>query len=155
MISTLDKLFDKINENVKKEIKLDKLDDILSQCQGKDWTNYANVSDVCYKRTLVKRNDLIEIIVIGWNIKQKSPIHDHPENGCLVKILKGSLTESTFDDKLKLIKSQKLEKNGISYQESNKILHKIENLTNNPAFSLHIYSPPNHKTKYYSPGCRH
>lgn len=154
-MSTLDKLFEEINENIKKGIKLNKLDNILSKYKGNDWIKYANLSDICYKRTLVKRNDLIEILVIGWNVKQKSPIHDHPKNGCLVKILKGSLNEDIYDNEINLIKSQKLNTDGISYQESNKVLHKIENLTNGPVFSLHIYSPPNHKTKYYSSGCRH
>ena len=141
MISSLDKLFDEINKNIKNGSKLEKLDNILTKYQGDDWEKYAKLSDNCYKRTLAKRNNLIEILVIGWNIKQKSPIHDHPENGCLVKILKGSLGENIYDNNLKLIKTKKLDMDNISYQESNEILHKIENLMNEPVFSLHIYSP--------------
>ena len=46
-------------------------------------------------------NELFEIIIISWNYNQKSPIHNHPENGCLMKILKGSLTEEKYNNKLK------------------------------------------------------
>ena len=153
MISSLDKLFERITSEIQKGSKLINLKKILSSYRGRDWVKYAKLSKECYKRTLINRDLFVEIILIGWNINQKSPIHDHPKNGCLVKILKGTLNETIYSNTLKELNSRKLQINEISYQESNKILHKIENLTDTPVYSLHVYAPPNYKSKHYSKGC--
>ena len=48
---------------------------------------------------LIFRNEKYEIYLICWNKKQISKIHDHPENGCILKVLKGELIEYRYDTK--------------------------------------------------------
>ena len=45
----------------------------------------------------------ISIVIIGWNPRQRSKIHDHPSKGCLMKVLEGPGIEEilyTLNDKL-------------------------------------------------------
>jgi len=92
------------------------------------------------------------MIIICWNSNQSSKIHDHPDNGCLLKVLQGSLTEYNYkfnDNDLQIKNCNKLNVNDIGYQEGSTGLHKICNENNNKVISLHIYSPPNYKCKIY------
>lgn len=148
-MNTLDELFAEISKEIENEIKLIDTKKILQKYQGNDWIKYAKLSKENYKRVLISKNEFIEIILIGWNVNQKSAIHDHPKNGCLVKILDGQLNETIFINNLEKIKENVLLEGNISYQIGNKILHKIENITSNPVFSLHVYSPPNYISNSY------
>ena len=56
-----------------------------------------NLINIHYTKNLVFRNDNFEIFVVCWSGKQGSYIHDHSENGCILKILKGRLTEYKYN----------------------------------------------------------
>ena len=58
--------------------------------------------------------------------------------------------EEYYNSKLELIGFKILDKNSIGYIDNNLQYHNMINYTNNVAVSLHIYSPPNHNTKYFS-----
>ena len=113
--------------------------------------DYLLDTDSIYKRIKIKEfsNDNFEFIIIIWNPNSKTKIHDHPEKGCLIKILDGVLEEERYDTQLKYLAYFKLNKNSTSYNESNEILHKISNNTNSHSISLHIYSPSNYIANYY------
>lgn len=67
-------------------------------------------------------------------------------------MLEGSLVEDIYimrDNELNFINRNELTADQISYKIGNKYLHKINNITNTICISLHIYSPPNYKIKYY------
>ena len=95
-----------------------------------------------YKKNLVYRNSIYEIILIAWLPGQQTKLHDHPKNGCIMKIIEGELTEDlyTFDK----IVNTTYKKNDISYIDHTIGKHIITNNTNNKTVSLHIYSPPNY-----------
>jgi len=139
-INNLSELGNQITDNLANS-KLINLTNIMEQYNGNDWYDYIHVKDPYYKE-LVYKNNLIEIFVITWSINESSKIHTHPDNGCLMKILYGSLTEEKYDNGLKLIQTNLLNRDKVSYIEGNKILHKIIN-QNKISVSLHIYSPPN------------
>ena len=46
--------------------------------------------------TLYRNNDF-EILLINWDKHQGSPIHNHADNGCVLKMMKGELFEKRFD----------------------------------------------------------
>jgi predicted metal-dependent enzyme (double-stranded beta helix superfamily) len=134
--------------------------DILKSYTGDDWIDYVIFSPDNYNRVRIDTstcsspcsspcNAGIELILICWNVGQGSPIHDHPENGCLVKILRNELTEELYDENVKLSSIRTLGEGDISYMESNKILHRILNPTTNQTTSIHIYSPPKYICKSY------
>ena len=146
-MDSLEKLFLTISEKVKNNKKLKELDDLLRSYNGKDWKDYVKFSDLKYTRNNVFSNENIEMIVICWNKNQKSGIHDHPNNGCLMKVLQGEITEECYNNKLKLIKTNNNKVNDIGYQEGKNGIHNIIN-SNNQSISLHIYSPPNYKSNF-------
>lgn len=147
-MDSLEKLFLTISEKVKNNHKLEDLNDLLKSYKGNDWEDYINFSDVKYTRNNVFSDDIIEMVVICWNDNQKSGIHDHPDNGCLMKILQGEITEECYNNKLELVKINNNKINDIGYQEGKTGLHNIIN-SNNKSVSLHIYSPPNYKSNFF------
>lgn len=90
-------------------------------------------------------NDLFEIILICWDTNSESKIHDHPENGCALRLMKGCLEEHLYDSELRLKQIYKFNANNTSYMENSMGYHKIKCIKK--AMSLHIYSPPSHKMK--------
>lgn len=148
---TLHDLTNAIYKELSNGSKLINQKKLLDLYIGSDWKKYIGFCKMGYKKNLVIRNDKIEVYVICWNKNQKSGIHDHSKNGCLLKILKGSLIEKIYSNEncvLSLKKSNALETNDISYQEGSIELHNIIN-NNECTVTLHIYSPPNHPIKFY------
>ena len=107
------------------------------------WSKYINFQKKNnYNKTIIYRNDIYEIILISWNKNAITKIHNHPKNGCIMKILKGSLMEETYDSNtLEKIGENIYEKDNISYIHDDLYHHKIIN-TSPQSVSLHIYSPP-------------
>lgn len=121
-----------------------------------DWKRYVKFDQKTYIRIPIPElsNELFEIILICWDKNQKSPIHNHPENGCILKVLQGELTEDIYiksDTGKYVYNSTKVNVNGnVSYMCGNDIIHRISNTNSNmdedfKTISLHIYSPPKFK----------
>lgn len=144
-------LFSRINNQLKNEKKLKDLKNILQEYEGIDWKHYVSFNDDKYTRNTVFSNDDMELIIISWNNNQISGIHDHPENGCSMKILQGELDEHNYEIKenvLNLLNVRNCKEGSIGYQEGELGLHNIVN-KDNKTVSLHIYSPPNYKSNRY------
>lgn len=122
--------------NIMNDVKMLSFDDAK-------WYKYINLQKKnTYNKTIIFRNDIYEIILISWDKNAITKIHNHPKNGCIMKILKGSLKEETYDSNtLKKIGENIYEKDNISYIHDDLYHHKIIN-TAPQSFSLHIYSPP-------------
>jgi len=149
MIADLDTLYDKIDESVKKGNCLLNSKNVVERYNGDDWMKYVTFNTNNYTRNIVKRGDAIEMLIICWLKKQQSKIHDHPENGCLMRLLDGEFEEHIYNiDGRSLRKIYTVKQNDIRYQEGNAGIHKIINKDNN-SISLHIYSPPNYSAKIY------
>lgn len=152
-MQTLNELFDKIMEQINNNISIVKCMNILKEYQGTDWKEYIKFCKLKYQRNLVKKNDVIEMLILCWHTGQESKIHDHPENGCIVKVLQGELEEECYaktDKEFKLTSVNKLQENDVSYQKGETGLHNIKNnSTKIHAITLHIYSPPNYCPKFY------
>ena len=145
---TLKKLFLSVNNEMKKRVHLKNMRPIINEYNNIDWKKYVYFDNNKYNRNTVYENENIEMVIISWNNNQKSGLHDHPKNGCLMKILDGELNEYIYDEKLNLLKIKNCKKDCISYQECKNGIHDIIN-KNNKTVSLHIYSPPNHDITRY------
>lgn len=94
---------------------------------------------------------MLEIYLLTWAPYSESKIHDHSKNGCYMKILEGELQEYQYDcTNIKLMATKSYKKNNITYINNSMYYHKIINNTDKPTYSLHIYSPPEHNTKFYT-----
>jgi cysteine dioxygenase len=114
---------------------------------GNDYKDHCKFKMGTYTRNLVTRNELFEVYVICWLGGQGSGIHNHSENGCLMKVLSGRLCETLYHKDLSLSVKTTIEEGSTSYMHNSLGYHKIENPGEESAISLHIYSPPNHEAK--------
>jgi len=149
MVDSLNTLYTQLSSNVKTDTQLIDVKDHLKKYNATDWKNYVKFNDNMYNRELVSHNDLFDILVISWKKGQKSKIHDHPNQGCLMKILTGKLLENTYINTTPMthISATLLLENDIGYKEGNQILHDISAIED--SVSLHIYSPSGYQPHYY------
>jgi cysteine dioxygenase len=153
MIATLDILFDELT-NVARTCKLSEGTSLMINYDGDDWKKYVCADPSYYHKELVNRNCDIDMYVISWKPRVSSCIHDHPTNGCIVKLLKGELQEDLYKkmdetDDVEFLSSRQMRENDIGYIESNKTLHRIRNPSDDVCVSLHIYSKPLYAHKIY------
>lgn len=148
-INTLEELRDKLLSKFSSNTTLADLAILLEKYNGTDWKKYINFSEDTYYKKLLYQTSAFDIYLICWKKNQQSKIHDHPSNGCLMKVLEGSLLENIYQNDYKLVykESKILKENDIGYRVNNLILHDIRALDD--AVSIHIYSPNGYKTKYY------
>lgn len=144
---TLLELFDKINKIILDNNNLEQSYEIMENYISDDWKQYVNTSfNGTYYKHLVARNDLSELYVITWLPYCYSNIHDHPDIGCIMKIVQGNLTEEIYhkisDTHAKYITTNFI--NNIGFKSGNQILHKIINKNDQISVSIHVYSKPNH-----------
>jgi len=136
-IKNLKELGDIVSNELINNKNLKDLSDILNQYDGNDWLDFIRITET-YNKHSVYKNDLIEIYIITWSFNQSSPIHNHPQNGCLLRLLSGNLCEEIYDSDLNFKTRNRLAKNDISYMEGNKIVHRIMNY-DQISVSVHIY----------------
>ena len=145
-ITSLDELISKINIIMPTDDMMTCYD-LLDAYTGDCWKNFKfidkNISQE-YKKILVYKNDNFDIYVITWYPKQSSKFHDHSNNGCIFKVLEGSILEvrKYIDNNIKSHTMYNV--NQVTYINNNEGIHKITNPTDNIAVTLHIYSPPNY-----------
>ncbi|CAO2653133.1 Nn.00g025440.m01.CDS01 [Neocucurbitaria sp. VM-36] len=122
-----------------------------------EWTKYYFPSStIPYTRNLVdKGNGKSNLLILVWGPDKGSPIHDHANAHCIMKVLKGSLVETRFawptqhlnnseDRPLQVISEKTYEENQVTYMSDKLGLHRIKNPNpNDYAVSLHLYTPPN------------
>lgn len=108
--------------------------------------------DVGYVKELVHRGGRFEIYIIRWAPGSTSKIHDHAEQGCIMKLLTGSLAETQFDPiSLQPMKSSVYTtQTSPSFIHNSSAVHSVGNQsTDLHAVSVHIYAPPNHVARTF------
>jgi cysteine dioxygenase len=132
------------------ECDVNKLKEIMDSYSSNpdDWKKYAIFDTNKYTRNLVDDgNGKYNVIVLCWGPGQSSPIHNHPNSHCVFKVLQGQLTESRFQwpkesRKMELEQKTNYYLDQVNYMHDSIGLHKVQNDSQGPAMSLHIYSPP-------------
>lgn len=158
-MSTLKELYDSSIKLLEKNDTSDTdiLTKLVTNYSGDDWKQHiikiqSNCSD-CNKK-LIFSSELLDMYVVTWPPKSASKIHDHPNNGCIMRVLDGELVEDEFANvcespiyvKTNIMKHN--EKN-IGYKRGNEMLHKISNNTDQFCVSLHLYSKGGFKMCIY------
>ncbi|RFU75227.1 cysteine dioxygenase [Trichoderma arundinaceum] len=90
-------------------------------------------------------------LVLVWSPGKGSPIHDHGNAHCLMKILRGDLTETrySFPEKdepegpMTVVSEKTYRENQVTYMADELGLHRVSNRGSDFAVSLHLYTPPN------------
>ena len=146
----LKELFISIKSNIKLNNNIKHLINIVNSYDSNDWIQYSSVTTDNYNKVLVDKDDNFDIYIITWNKYQKSPIHDHSKNGCIYKVLQGSIIEEHYDNNLKLQNNKLICKNITGYIDNTIGYHKMINNTNEVVVTLHLYSPSDYKTNYFN-----
>lgn len=151
-----DKISNWIDKNGKDKFHLSHFTDILKEYDGTDWKQCPNqITCSEYKRNVQNINNkysntVFDIIILVWGPNCNTPIHDHPDTGCIYKVLEGKLREDIYDTGSMMnipIKSTKLNVGDVGYIDDNVGLHKITNISDKKSVSVHIYETG------YSPTC--
>ena len=121
---------------------LSKSKNILNQYNSNDWKQYVEFCNINYKKNIFYRDKDFEMFIVCGNPFQETKIHNHPNQGCIFKILEGSIDEILYDKNFNVKNEYKSEKNKIRYIDDNLGIHKMINGSKH-CISLHIYSPPN------------
>lgn len=162
MIRSLFNLTQKINSHIlnlhpKKEFDLREVKPYLEKYTGNDWydykvkhsplptteciNNYMKIPIVFNELENQKLKDLYGMYLVVWNPFCETSIHNHPEGGCLMKVLDGKIIQHKFSNNEMLKCADNLNCGDISYINDNIGLHRIVNNTMKYAYSLHLYSP--------------
>lgn len=136
----MDILIKLIDDTIKNNNNLYVLYDFLRNYDLSIDYKYIKFNDDNYSKSLYYRNNNFDIYYICWKKGQKSKIHSHPNNGCLMKILNGKLKESKYtNNSIVKLNEKILSINDCGYMEGSVFLHDIEAIED--SISVHIYSP--------------
>ncbi|PYH96773.1 cysteine dioxygenase type I [Aspergillus ellipticus CBS 707.79] len=120
-----------------------------------EWARFTrNDLSKNYTRNLVADiNGRANLLVLVWNPQKGSPIHDHANAHCIMKILAGELNEVIYDmpdaaqdqaAPLTVKQETTYEADEVAYICDTIGLHRVMNpQTDQVAVSLHLYTPPN------------
>jgi len=101
-----------------------------------------------YTRNLIATdNQTFTLLLLCWNPNKGSPIHDHPCNGCWMRVLQGSINEKRYirdaeNNVLVCTQDSTFRQGDETFIHDNLGFHKIGNNGEELAISLHLYSPP-------------
>jgi cysteine dioxygenase len=124
-----------------------------------EWDRYAVVDPTkSYTRNLVATDhQTYTLLVLVWTPGRASAIHDHPCDGCWMRVLSGSIRECRYAPKgtlygdggdasaacLECIQDDVYQEGQVLHIEDCLGYHKVENPSfSKPAVTMHLYSPP-------------
>lgn len=144
--------------------------DLLRQyasCE-ESWRPYVTFRDDTYSRNLIWRTAQFELLILGWEAGQESPIHDHAGQQCWMAVLEGELeevhfaegdvkgaTEDAIEDRgaggLRPGRVKAFPTGGVAYIHDEIALHLIRPRVGQRAVSLHLYSSPIDSCRKFCP----
>mmetsp|Transcript_19495 Transcript_19495/g.28461 ORF Transcript_19495/g.28461 Transcript_19495/m.28461 type:complete len:248 (-) Transcript_19495:113-856(-) len=109
-----------------------------------------------YTRNLIATDhQTFTLLLLCWNPNKSSPIHDHPCDGCWMRVLKGTVNEKRYvENKVRdgfvCTMDSSFQEGSQTFINDNMGYHKIGNEGSaGQAISIHLYSPPFQKCKIW------
>ncbi len=62
--------------------------------EHEDWRRFALFDPDVYTRNLIGRTEHYEMLLLCWNVGQKSPIHNHAGQNCWMAVMEGQVQET-------------------------------------------------------------
>jgi cysteine dioxygenase len=144
-----------------------------------EWRKYIKFDEANpkqYTRNLVFTNQHMDVILMCWPAGCKSSIHDHEESSCWVALVEGTAVEVKFA--LPKLDRQFLKMESVNprcaagrcgplqrlgetemrdagghpggYVNNDIGIHRVENRSDKPAYTLHVYAPGLRKMRIFS-----
>lgn len=113
-----------------------------------DWKRFA-FWDECknYTRNLIATDyDTFGLMLLCWNARKASAIHDHAGSECFMLCLDGQVSELRYSTPIdgstpELVKTTPISAGEVAFINDSIGLHKVENSTTEKAVTLHLYLP--------------
>ena len=107
---------------------------------------YQSWSDSCYTRNCIVENESFELILICWEGKQITPIHNHGGEECWIYFIEGEFEEVVYkiDNNQNPVVDKKLNvgPGDTSYMIDFMGVHSLRNCSENRGMSIHLYAKP-------------
>lgn len=118
---------------------------------------YLGFKEGNYWRHRVCRNEFVEMLVLCWRPGQRTPIHDHNGSHGGVKILRGTLWETTFTyNQLAGLQYQSACERAPGSVTGSDVpdIHQLGNpdVSEQDLVTIHVYAPPLGVLHTYKPG---
>lgn len=115
-----------------------------------EWKKYALFDSMKnYTRNLIATDDeTFTLLLLCWNENKASPIHDHPCDGCWLRVCEGKIQETRYEidgetDSLQMTSDEVFEHHSPAFINDSMGYHKVGNPSSSaPAVTLHLYCPP-------------
>ncbi len=120
-----------------------------------DVAHVARFDPERYRRNLLHAGPGYHALILCWRPGQRSPIHDHAQSTCGVRVLKGVCTETVFEQNAAgyvfPTETRELAQGGVCGSQDAD-LHQVSNLQGpgRDLVTLHVYSPPLISMRTYS-----
>lgn len=107
-----------------------------------------------YRRNVVFENEYVQLLCLCWRSGQRSPIHDHAQSICAVKVVEGIVSETMYEmtpsGYIKAVSTVDYGQGVIGSEDDD--THQVANLQEEgqDLVTLHCYAPPLKKMKTYS-----
>ena len=144
-------------DTLQQRAPIDKLKELLAASNATlaDVRDFVRFEPTTYQRNLVALGPWYEVLVICWRSGQRSPIHNHAQSTCGLKVLQGVCTETYFAHspcgQVVALSSHECEAGHVCASEDDDT-HQVSNLQapGNDLVTIHIYSPPLRSMKKFS-----
>jgi cysteine dioxygenase len=116
-----------------------------------DYQEYAHFnSSKNYTRNLIATDrKSYTLMLLCWNAGKSSPIHDHPCDGCWMRVVMGSVQECRYnklnsdEECLTCVSNDIYTEGQQAFIQDSMGYHKVGNPSHSkPAITLHLYCPP-------------
>lgn len=102
---------------------------------------------VSYTRNIIYTDhENFDLLLLCWNPGKASRVHDHPGDGCFIKVIDGSIKETIYDVSKDMAeyRSEHIRNSGdVCYINNTLGVHRIANPSQTGgAVTLHLYTPP-------------
>jgi len=109
-----------------------------------------------YTRNLIATDDeTFTLLLLCWNANKKSPIHDHPCDGCWLRVCEGSIQETRYKingetDEMEVTSDETFADDAPAFIKDSMGYHSVGNpCKSTPAVTLHLYCPPFQQCKIW------
>jgi cysteine dioxygenase len=112
------------------------------KCDLNEVQRYINFQPNIYTRNLIDGgNGKFNFILLCWNTKSGSPIHDHTSSHCIMNSQPSNAENG--NQSMNIIAEQQLHAGEVSYMHDRIGLHRVGNPSETEgSMSLHLYMPP-------------
>lgn len=118
-----------------------------------DFKEFATWEEGGYTRNCIARRDGFEFILLCWDTGAKTPIHGHDNQNCWVYQVQGSVSEQRFKQTsygFELTNEAVLKEGKITYMHDRMGYHTLENISESPSMTLHVYANPIDRCEVYN-----